>query len=106
MPSRNFRFEYINEVVFEQGAVEEQTEGAYDSGSGYSPVTVIFRAKDDGKFYEFGYRHNSEHGIYDCFENFNDDTVLTLPEVEKVEITTTKWLAVPDVRVDLRETPR
>jgi hypothetical protein len=101
MPSREFRFEYIRDVVFEDGEIENRREGAYDSGTGYSPVTVVFRAKDDGKFYEFGYQHNSEHGIYDCFENFNDDTVVTLQEVEKVEITTTKWLAVPDARVDL-----
>jgi hypothetical protein len=99
--ARQFRFEYIRDVIFEQGEVEYQREGAYDSGSGYSPVTVVFRAKDDGKFYQFKYGVNSEHGIYDCFENFNDDTVVTLEEVEKVEITTTRWQIVPMARADL-----
>lgn len=94
MATREFRFEYINDVVFEQGDTVHREEGTYDSGSGYSPVTVVFRAKDDGKFYAFKYDYNSEHGIYSCFENFNDDTVVTLPEVEKREVTTTTWVPV------------
>jgi len=94
MAKRQFRFEYIREVVFELGDTVYREEGAYDSGSGYSPVAVIFRAKDDGKFYEFEYDYNSEHGIYSCFEQYDDDTVVTLPEVEKREVTTTTWVHV------------
>ena len=99
--AREFRFEYIRDVVFEQGEVEDSTEGRYDAGTGYSPVTVVFRAKDDGKFYAFEYGYNSEHGIETC-SDFKDDKLVTLDEVEKVEITTTKWLTVPMGRADLR----
>lgn len=93
--SREFRFEYIKDVVFEQDGAVHREEGAYDSGSGYSPITVIFRAKDDGKFYEFEYGCNSEHGIYTT-EGWSDDKVLRLPEVEQKETITTVWVAVPD----------
>ena len=93
MAERQFRFEYIREVVFEIGDTVYRDEGPYDSGSGYSPVTVIFRAKDDGKFYEFEYDYNSEHGIYST-ERWDDDKVVTLPEVEERVVTTTTWVHV------------
>lgn len=93
--SREFRFEYIKDVVFEQGEIAHEEEGAYDSGTGYSPTTVVFRAKDDGKFYEFEYGYNSEHGIRTT-EGWSDDKVLTLPEVEQKETITTVWVHVPD----------
>jgi hypothetical protein len=91
--ARQFRFEYIRDVVFEQGDTVHREEGAYDAGSGYSPITVIFRAKDDGKFYEFEYGCNSEHGVYTT-EGWGDDKLVTLPEVEERVVTTTTWVRV------------
>ena len=98
MPSRDFRWEYVQDVVFEKGEVVHREEYPYDSGTATSPVMAIFRAKDDGKHYAFEYGYNREHGFYST-AGWSPDRIVSCREMKKEAITIEKWLSVPDAVV-------
>lgn len=98
MPTRNFRYEYIRNIVFEQGDIEEEICKGYDHGGGYENLMVVFRAKDDGKFYAYEYGYNGEHAIFSVHlangsttTRPKDDDTVALREVEKKVIATHSW---------------
>ena len=94
MATRHFRFEYLRDLIFELEDVVHKEKGAPDPSSDFTPVAVVFRAKDDGKHYRFRYGHNARYGIYST-EGWDPDRLVECPEVEKVTVSVEKWVVVP-----------
>ena len=91
MATRNFRLEFIREVM-DDDVVARISKG-YDHGAAMEQIDIIFRAKDDGKYYVFDYEYNGDHGI-DNFDGQDDDHMVPCYEVTKKVVTKESWVRV------------
>lgn len=87
MPKRNFRYEFIREILEGVDALHIN-EGHSEENGSYSDV--VFYTKDDGKHYMF---HTAENAFY----NWGDDEPVECDEVEEQVVTVKKWKKVRDV---------
>lgn len=91
MANRKFRLEYIRGIL-ERDEID-RINNNYDHSMAAEFCDVVFKSKDDGKFYAFEYHFNSDVGV-DSFDGRDDDHVVDCYEVEKVTVTTTSWQRV------------
>lgn len=92
MATRTFRYEFIRSIMETEDEVARISKG-YDHSAAHEEIDIVFRSKDDGKYYAFDYQYNGDHGI-DNFDGANADTPVVCREVEKREVTTTTWVSV------------
>jgi len=91
MAQRKFRYEFIREVL--DGGEVDRINLGYDHAAAYEEFHVVFRAKDDGKYYAFDYNYNGDHGI-DNFDGWENDDLVECWEVREEKVTTTTWVKV------------
>jgi hypothetical protein len=91
MATRKFRLEFIREVM--ECSEEDRIPKGYDHNAAHEDFDIIFRSKDDGKYYAFYYNYNGDHGI-DRFDGWKADDLVEAWEVEKKQVTTTTWVKV------------
>lgn len=102
MKTREFRVEFLREIANEEQYFPPGANGtrfvaminqSYDHEGGKEDCEIVFRSKDNGKYYSFSYYFNNDVGI-NCFEGVSDDEKILCSMVEKKEVTTTTWVRV------------